>query len=126
MTLTQRLTKYILSHPNVTLDGLVKIATSKGFTEGEVYAALDTVHRDKRITQSTKGGEVVYRPAVAKASSPTPHLDWLRHNYPYPDNFIMPFPEIDYSWIVMSPDEAKEYKAAAKGMPLYMIKKQRL
>jgi len=35
----------------------------------------------------------------------------------------MPFPEWDLSWIMLRPDEMLEYKAAAKGIPLHMMKR---
>ena len=127
MTLTQRLTKYILSHPGVTLDGLVEIAVSKGFTEAEVYTALEAVHRDKRIHQtSTQAGVVSYRPAMAKAKSPTPGLDWIRENYVRPHHcehkmeytsceHCMPFPTISYSHLFLTPAEMKEFKIEQRG-----------
>lgn len=123
-TLPDRIITYILKRDSVTLAHLETVSTDKGFTLPELYTALETVHRDRRITQtSTQAGEVIYRPAIAKVSSPTPHLEWVRDNYPWPEDFVMPFPEIDMSWLVMSPDEAKEYKAAAKGVPTYIYNK---
>jgi len=122
MTLTERLTRYILNHHPITLDRLTEVAISKGFTELEVLEAMEQVHKDKRISVTNLKNGVTYRPAVTKAPKPMTHLTWLRDNYPYPENFEMPFPEIDMSWMFLrTKEERDEYLAAAKGVPKHMV-----
>lgn len=47
-------------------------------------------------------------------------------NLPLPkmieEEALRPFPEMDLSFMFLSPSELLEYKAAAKGMPAYMMK----
>lgn len=129
MELKDRIIKYILNNPGVNMDTIISEATSKGISQHEVLVALDVVHKDKRITHTaTASGVVTYKPATAKVSTVPTHVTWLTANYPRPGvgdipSFIMPFPEIDLSHIFMTRDEAKEYKAAASGRPIYMMKK---
>lgn len=126
MELLERIVAYVQKHYPTSMTVLEGIVLSKGFTQNDFYSALERVHKDKRIVQTQRGGEVYYSPHIPPPVVPPPtHLEWIKSNYPYPGRdgvpaFEMPFPEIDMSWIVMSPDEAKEYKAAAKGVPTYM------
>jgi len=88
-------------------------------------AALQHLHRFKKVKQRMLGGEIVYSAVPReKPKDFTPGLTWLRENYPYPKNFVMPFPEIDMSYIFMKPDEIKAYRAQAKGIPLYLMNKK--
>lgn len=108
------------------MDTVLEVATAKGFTEVDVLTALDSVHRDKRISYTADAsGVVLYKLAAAK-KDPTDHLKWVRDNYPPMDSTNDGSGiEADYSFLFMSPDEAKEYKAAVKGMPLYMLQSKK-
>lgn len=123
MTLVDRIIKYILKRETTTLMQLEGVVVSNGFTLDELFIALETVHKDKRIQYTANAsGEITYRPARARVSSTPTHVEWLRDNYPYPDNFILPFPEIDMSYMFLKThDERMEYKAQAKGVPRYML-----
>ena len=131
MELKQRIITYIIKNAPVTIDTIIEQATSKGYTELEVLNTLEQVHKDKRIKQTTRGNTVVYTLYTQQEPKPQTHLTWLRQNYPTPDpwnldsegNFIEPFPEIDMSWIVMSPDEIKEFKAEMSGKPVMYNKR---
>lgn len=117
----------ILRDKHVTLAQLETRANERGVSLDDLYNALDAVHRDRRIKRGVKGGEVYYTPAPPKAT-PVDHTAWVRAHYPWPGRddvppFIMPFPEIDMSWMFLrTREERDEYKAAAKGVPQYMIK----
>lgn len=109
------------------MDSLVNAATSKGFTEQEVLTALTGIDKDKRITVTVNASdEVMYKLSSVKAK-PTPstsHLEWLRVHYPWPSNFIMPFPEIDLGHLFLRTlEERQAYQAQAKGIPVHMLKK---
>lgn len=92
MTLEQRIITYIIKHAHVDLDRLITVAASKGFTELEVLSALDSVHKDKRIKQtSTSTGKVVYILASAKTITPASHTEWIKHNYPTEEILESPF-----------------------------------
>lgn len=132
MKLPDRIIDYILrAKKQVTLDQLVAKSTATGFSELDVLTALEQVHKDKRVQVRNLASGVTYSPAVSKPRTTQTHLQWIKNNYPTPDswnldskgNFIEPFPEIDMSWIVMSPDEIKEFKAEMSGKPMYIKKK---
>lgn len=126
MELKERITAYIIKNAPVTMDTVLEVAIAKGFTEAEVLTALDAVHRDKRITQNANTvGVVTYKLASAK-KDPTDHLKWVRDHYPpmTEDNNGSGI-DIDLSHLFMSPDEAKEYKAQAKGVPSYMLQSKK-
>ena len=115
----------ITKNPGITLSELEQRAEKRGVPLLELYAVLETIHRDKQVTQTTKGDDVVYRPTstVPRRTTSTSHLTWVRQHYPWPDKFEMPFPEIDMSWMFLRTVEERDaYKAAAKGQPLYMLK----
>jgi len=115
MDLHERIITYVEKHFPCSMTVLEGIVLSKGFTLEQFYSALEKVHRDKRIVQSQRGGEVYYNIYIAPEVRPQPHLDWCKANYPYPKDFIMPFPEWDLSWIFLKPEELEKYKADAKG-----------
>lgn len=82
MDLNQRIAKYITNNAPVDLDTIILIASSKGFTELEVLTAMETIHKDKRFTQSsTSVGKITYRLTVEKVKS-TVNLNLPP--YPYP------------------------------------------
>ena len=126
MELKQRIISYIIKNAPVTMDTIIEQATSKGYQEVEVLNTLELVHKDKRIQQTTRGDTVVYTLYTHKEPKALTHITWIKNNYPDPDpwnldkngNFIEPFPEIDMSWIVMSPDEIKAFKAEMSGKPV--------
>ena len=121
MSLSKLIITRILRDGHVTLTQLEHRATERGVLLSDLYSALDAVHRDKRIKRGVRGGEVYYEPAPPP-KAPIDHLSWLRTNYPpmTPENDGSGI-EIDLSFLFMSPEEAKEYKAAAKGMSVHML-----
>lgn len=124
MELKDRIIKYILNNPNTTMDTIIGEATSKGYTQHEVLTALDSVHKDKRITHTANAsGVVVYRPAKAKVSTVPTHVTYWHDNYPpmTTDNDGSGI-DIDLSWMFLkTKDERDDYKAAAKGLPKHMM-----
>lgn len=124
MELKDRITKYIIKNAPVLMTDLVRVATSKGYTESETLSVLTGIDRDKRIKVTTKGDDIVYGLASAKVSTVPTHVTWLTANYPWPPpEWTEAFPEIDMSHIFMTRDEAKEYKAQASGRPVFMQNK---
>jgi len=86
MTLSNRIINYILKRDTTTLMQLEGVVLSKGFTLDDMFRALETVHRDKRIDyRANASGEITYRPAIAKTPKPNSHLAWLQDNYPRMD-----------------------------------------
>jgi len=101
----------------------MSVAQSKGFTELEVLTALDTVHKDKRITVTNLKAGVTYRPTAAKAvKEPGSHLTWLRNNYPRMDETNDGSGiDIDLSWMFLKTREERDaYKAAVSGRPAHL------
>lgn len=112
------------SKAEVSYSDLEQVAVDKNIDLNIFDAAITKLHRFKKVTQRVKGEEIYYKAVPKpKRKAPGSHLTWLRNNYPYPKKFVMPFPEIDMSWIFLTPDEMLEYKAQAKGMPSYMMKR---
>lgn len=119
--LPQLITTRIIRDGSVTLSQLEHRATERGVSLSELYAALERVHRDKRVERTVKAGEVIYRKAMPK-KSPLDHHTWLREHYPPMDETNDGSGiDIDLSWLFLKPDELVEYKAAAKGVPKHMI-----
>jgi hypothetical protein len=123
MELNQRLITYILKAAPVTMDKLIDVATDKGYTLDEILTTLEQVHKDKRITQAANAaGVVTYKLATVKERPD--HLAWIRANYPWPDNFEMPFPEIDMSYLFLKTKEERDaFRAEMTGRPLYVKNK---
>jgi hypothetical protein len=121
MSLFNLIINRILQDGEVTLAQLEQRAKERAVLLSDLYAALEQVHRDKRVTRKVIGGEIVYVKATPK-KSPTEHLAWLRENYPWPSNFEMPFPDIEMPHLFLKPDELIAYKAKAKGVPTHMVK----
>ena len=117
MTLKDRLIRYILKRSMTTLLELEGVVVRHGYTIDELYATLDAVHADKRIQYNANAsGEITYRPTVEKTKAPGSHLTWVHDNYPHPKTFVMPFPDIDMSWLFLrSKAERDEYHAMMKG-----------
>lgn len=114
MTLKDRLIRYILKRDTTTLMQLEGVVVSAGYTLDELFATLDKVHADKRISYTANAsGEITYRPTNAKPVVGS-HLTWVNENYPRYE-YDTPFPEIDMSWIVLSPEEMKKFKIDQNG-----------
>ena len=125
MTLPERIIRYILKKQTTTLIELEGLVVSKGYTLDQLFSALEHVHKDKRITNTANAsGEITYRVAARKVSV-QPGLDWIRNNYPPMDSTNNGSGlEADYSYLFLSPDEMKQYKADAKGVPAFMYNKK--
>jgi hypothetical protein len=121
---------------DVTYTSLQERAIEKGIELDVLDRALEHLHRFKKVKQRVKGDEIIYRPRLKKVvKDPFAVASWVRDNYPYPTpcaakgctgicDACMPFPEWDLSWMFLTPDEMAEYKAQAKGMPLYLMQKK--
>jgi len=124
-TLSSRIEAYILKRTGTTLEQLEGVVVSKGFTPDQLYTALDTIHRNKAIRRTVQKGDIVYSPAP-EPKLPGSHLSWVREHYPWPEKFVMPFPEIDYSHLILKTKEERDaYQAAVKNMPVYMIQSKK-
>ena len=125
MELSKRLLAYIEKHFPVSDETLMRIANSKGFTQSEVYSALEAVGRDRSITTKVRGSAIWYTMFIAPIAKPALVLP----PYPWPGRdgipeFVMPFPEIDMSHLFLKTREERDaYKAEASGRPLHMLKK---
>lgn len=131
MSLSSLIVTKILKDGEVTLTQLEHRATERGVSFADLYDALETVHRDKRITRRVKGGEVVYTTAAARSSTIGSSTTWLSDNYPRPHTcthdvwyttceHCMPFPEIRYDGLFLkTKEERDEFKAAMTGRPVY-------
>ena len=124
------------SDTEVTYTSLQERAIEKGISLDVLDRALEKLHKFKQIKQRVKGDDIVYTVIEKpKPKDPFATRTWLNENYPYPTpcgadgctgfcKACEPFPEIDLSYIFLKPAEMKEYKAQAKGMPLFMMNKR--
>jgi len=119
MSLSKLIVTRILQDGEVTLTQLENRAIERGLLLDDLYTALEAVHRNKSIARTVRQGEVVYM-KKAPPKSPTDHLAWVRANYPWPDNFEMPFPEIDMSFLFLKTKEERDaFRAEMSGRPVY-------
>lgn len=117
MDLKERIIAYIQNHHPITYERLEEVAMGKGFNQLQIMEAMEAVHRDKRVIQTTRGSTIQYRPYIAPPVKEAFVQTW---KYPWPGRdgippFVMPFPDWDLSWIFLKPDELEKYKAEAKG-----------
>lgn len=117
MELKDRIIKRIVAQYPVTYEKLEALVLGIGHTEIEFMEAMEAVHCDKRVVQSTKADSIVYRPYIAPPVKEHFVQNW---KYPYPGRdgvpeFVMPWPEWDLSFIFLRPEELEKYKAEAKG-----------
>ncbi len=134
MELPERIIAYVQKHYPLSMSALEGIVLSKGFTLDDLYTALEKVHKDKRIVQSTRREEVWYSPATEPTVVKTPtHVEWARNNYPPYDpwcvdkhgEMIMPFPEIDMSYLFLKTKEERDaFRAEMSGRPVYVNNKK--
>lgn len=117
--LQDRIVTYVVTVKRpVSLEKLLSVSTAKGFSEDEVLAALQGI--GKRLKSTVRQGEVYYSIPTAPKKRHDSHVDWLRDNYPRPSTFVMPFPEIDMSWMFLkSKDERDAFMAEMSGRPRY-------
>lgn len=124
MELKERIIAYILNHHPITYTEVENVALGKGFSQLAVMDAMELVHKDKRITQSTRGDEIVYRPYIAP-----PVKEPFKSAIPYPemnetnDAHHPAFADLDFSYMFLTPEELDKYKAEVKGRT-YIPKKR--
>lgn len=98
-----------------TFDQLEARAIEKGIDIDDFYAAMEIVQRHRKLRVTGKKYEKrVNRP------DPVSHTTWIRQHYPPMETGVNDashpvFDGIDYSYLFMTPDEAKEYKLSLKG-----------
>jgi hypothetical protein len=121
MSLSNLIINRILQDGEVTLAQLEQRAQERAVSLSELYAALTTVHRDKRIKRGVRQGEIVYTKATP-AKEPGSHLSFIRTHYPKMDSTNDGSGiEADFSYLFLTPEQLVEYKAKAKGVPTYMV-----
>lgn len=104
----------------ITYTELENRAAKRGLSLDELDELLLKVHKDKRVKKTVKDGDIVYTWEEPKDTLVPSHILWLRDNYPRPAVFEMAFPEIDMSWIILSPEDMVRYKEEMKGKPAYV------
>lgn len=119
MELKDRIIKYVLTQSApVSMETIISVAKTKGFSEPEVLTALTYVHRDKRITQMADvTGHVMYKPTVQKTTEAGSHLSWVRNNYPVmtEENDGSGI-DIDLSWMFLkTKEERDEFRDKLRG-----------
>lgn len=98
-----------------TLDQLEERAKEKNIPINDFYAAMEIVQRHRKLQVSGK----TYKKRVNKKQEFQSHLAWVKNNYPRMipgvDDASHPiFDDVDFSYLFMTPDEAKEYRLSLK------------
>ena len=90
--LKDRIIKRIVAQYPVTYEKLEELVLSKGYTEIQFMEAMELVHKDKRVTQTTHGDTIQYRPYIAPLVK-----EHFKSTVPYPwpgrdgiPEFVMP------------------------------------
>lgn len=122
--LRDRIIRRIVAQHPVTYETLEQLVRSVGHTELEFLEAMELVHKDKRVTQTTSGDTIQYRPYIAppvkepfKCTVPYPPMDATNNA----DHEA--FATLDYSYLFLSPEELDKYKAEVRGVK-YIPKKR--
>lgn len=126
-TLRDRIIRRIVAQHPVTYEKLEALVLGIGHTELEFMEAMEAVHRDKRVVQTTHGDTIQYRPYIVP-----PVKESFKSTVPYPypgrdgePEFVMPWPDWDMSWIFLKPEELEKYKAESKGRTYIPSKRYR-
>jgi len=98
-----------------TYDRLEARAVAKAIPMSTFEAAMAIVHRSKLIEQSVKYGVIQYRAATKSPIKEVVGAAWVTQNYPWPEKFVMPFPEIDMSHLFLKGEDLERYKCESKG-----------
>lgn len=124
LLLAEKIVELIIKSPEgLSLDVIDARAQKHGIDMRTLDAALERIHKLRSIERSTVKGTIRYRvKQKVEPKGPASHVSWLRLNYPWPKDFVMPFPEIDMSYLFLKPAQLKEYKAMAKGIPIHMMR----
>lgn len=124
MNIPEAIIARILQDKSVTLTELEQLATRRAVLLSDLYAALDKVHRDKRIKRGVRQGEVYYEPAPAP-KTPTDHLAWSRHNYPrMTEETDGSGIDIDYSFLFLKTKEERDlFISQMSGRPIQYNRK---
>lgn len=118
-SLKLKLIKYIQQNGEVSFDELWERGTVRNKIDPALLEqAITLLHKDKHwIDTKNKSGTIYYTIHVEKpVVNPIANAQqWVRDNYPWPTKFIMPFPEIDMSWMFLRNEDLERYKAESKG-----------
>ena len=113
--LARKIIKRINADAPIAYSTLEARAIEKGIELSLFEQAMTIVNKTKTIESKVKGDDIIYTIKVIKLPTVHTGLAWVTHNYPWPENFEMPFPEIDMSYIFLTPEELEKYKAEARG-----------
>lgn len=121
-SLAESIFKRIYVDGPFTFDELEARAIEKGLDIDLFYEAMEIVGRHRKLQVSGK----TYKKRVNRQQEFQSHLTWINENYPRPEKcehgieytgckHCMPFPEIDFSYLFLTPSQMKEYKLSLKG-----------
>ena len=120
--LADKIEAYIRTNAPVTYTTLLARAESHGIPSHEFEQAMELLHRRMWVKKATRDDEITYSIAVVAAKpQDTTWYDWCKENYPWPGRngvpaFVMPFPEWDLHWLVLSPENMLKFKAELRGV----------
>lgn len=122
--LRDRIIRRIVAQHPVTYERLENLVLGIGHTELEFMEAMELVHRDKRVVQTTVGDTIQYKPFIAP-----PVKQHFVSTVPYPamdetnNAEHEAFDTLDYSYLFLTPEELDKYKADVRGVR-YIPKKR--
>jgi hypothetical protein len=121
LLLAEKLVLHIDAEKTTTFDKLEARALKHGIAMNVFDRAIEKLHKLPNIKRTVKLGTVHYElQAVKPKTGPILSGEWVAQHYPWPGKngippFVMPFPELDLSYLFMKPEEAEDYKAQMKG-----------
>ena len=120
LLLSSKIIDRIEKDRSVTYSQLEARAVEKGISLDIFESAMARVHKNKSVEMKTTGEEITYTVKKPELPAIHSHVTWCREHYPYPGRdgvpeFVMPFPEIDMSFIFLKPEELDKFKAELRG-----------
>lgn len=110
--------KYVQASRGCSYTDIRNRAAERNIPIDVLEEALRVLHRIPQVHRTVAGGDVqyVWKEMVKKPVTPVSHVEWVKSNYPWPEEFVMPFPEINMDWMFLRTlEERQAYKEAAAG-----------
>lgn len=114
-TLADLIFRRVYSDGPFTFTELEERSKEKGIDIDLFYAAMEIVNKNRKLAISGQ----TYKRRAPKKENPISHTTWVRENYPemipgVNDASHEAFSEIDFSFLFLTPEEAKIYKEQMK------------
>lgn len=96
--LAEQLLIFLGKNQEASIDMLDAKARNYGINGYTLDAALELLHKLPQVKKTVKKGSLYYSLQAVPVKKPVTsfsHVTWVRDNYPWPTDFVMPFPEME-------------------------------